>query len=67
MDVDTKRPLLKAIEEGRLIELPACDKATAFRLLSERIAGTPGFKQDSGLLQNVLQREAQAKIGRAHV
>lgn len=60
MDVDTKRPLLKAIEEGRLIELPACDKATAFRLLSERIAGTPGFKQDSGLLQNVLQREAQA-------
>lgn len=58
--MDTKRPLLKAIEEGRLIELPPCDKETALRLLSEQIALTPGFQAQAGLLQNVLQREAQA-------
>ena len=54
------RALSKAIDEGRVIELPPSDKAEALRLLSACLANTPAIPNGFGLLEGVLRREAQS-------
>ncbi len=52
--------LSQAINEGRVFELPACDKATALRLLAEKITASQKIPADFQLLDGIERREAQS-------
>ncbi|MDD4102676.1 MAG: magnesium transporter [Kiritimatiellae bacterium] len=58
--MNENNPILKAIGEGRLIELPPCDKNQALRMLAESLQTSAGFPASHNILENVMRREEQA-------
>ena len=53
-------PILKAIAEGRLIELPPCDKNQALRTLAETLCASADIPAGYNVFDNVIRREEQA-------
>ena len=53
-------PILKAIAEGRLVELPACNKNQALRTLAENLSASAGITAGNSIFDNVIRREEQA-------
>ncbi len=60
------KSLLEALKEGRLLELPDCDKAASLELLAHVIEAVPDIGTKADLMKSVMEREAQANtaIGR---
>jgi mannitol/fructose-specific phosphotransferase system IIA component (Ntr-type) len=60
------KSLLEALKEGRLIELPDCDKEDALELLAHLIEAVPDIGTQDDLMKGVMEREAQSNtsIGR---
>jgi mannitol/fructose-specific phosphotransferase system IIA component (Ntr-type) len=57
------KSLLEALKEGRLIELPECDKEAALELLAHLIEAIPDIGTKNDLMQGVMEREAKANTG----
>ncbi len=57
------KSLLEALEEGRLIELPECDKEKALELLAHLIEAIPDIGTKIDLMKSVMEREAQSNTG----
>ncbi len=58
--MNTNNHILTAIKEGRLIELPPCDKNQALRTLAENLRSSDEVPAGHNILENVIQREEQA-------
>lgn len=58
--MNTHIPILKAIAEGRLVELPACNKNQALRTLAENLSASAGITAGNSIFDNVIRREEQA-------
>jgi PTS system nitrogen regulatory IIA component len=60
------KSLLEALKEGRLLELPDCDKEASLELLAHVIEAVPDIGTKTDLMKSVMEREAQANtaIGR---
>jgi nitrogen PTS system EIIA component len=57
------RNLLKALQEGRLIELPVNDKLKALEYLAILIEAIPDIRNNSDIVKEVLERESAANTG----
>jgi PTS system nitrogen regulatory IIA component len=55
--------LLNALMEGRLVELPACEKDKALELLALLIEAVPDIGVKTDIVKAVKEREAQANTG----
>ena len=60
------KSLLEALKEGRLVELPACEKGAALEILANLIEAIPDIGTKVDLVKSVMEREAQSNtaIGR---
>ena len=60
------KSLLEALKEGRLVELPDCDKEDALELLAHLIEAVPDIGTKVDLMKSIMEREAQSNtaIGR---
>ncbi len=58
--MNKKNPILNAIGEGRIVELPQCDKNLALRMLAERLETSLRLPANHKILDNVMRREARA-------
>ncbi|MCX7817945.1 MAG: PTS sugar transporter subunit IIA [Kiritimatiellae bacterium] len=58
--------LLKALEEGRLIELPVADKKDALTLLASLIEAVPGVRPNAQVVEGIMAREAQSNTYLGH-
>ena len=54
------KSLINALQEGRLIELPACDKDKALEYLAILIEAVPGIPPGTDIVKAVKEREATA-------
>jgi PTS system nitrogen regulatory IIA component len=57
------KSLLKALKDGRLVELPGTDKEGALEFLALLIEAIPDIGTKSDLVKTVLDREAQSSTG----
>ncbi len=57
------RSLLDALQDGRLVELPDCDKKHALELLALIIEAIPDIGTKTDLVKNVMEREEQSNTG----